>query len=201
MRILIEMVGKSALVQHNVQLSDPGNPFTRAIAAITSKGSKQTDDERREVARLEFCGGLYIGQEGPFIGAAAIGRCIANAAKVQKLGKNVERALIPTVVEVPLDYKGPREPSALWADEKFHFAVPVRVGRGLILRMRPRFPEWRLVSEWELVETILDFRHFIAIAEQAGLIEGLGDARRLGFGRFTAKVSEAKANAVSRKAA
>jgi hypothetical protein len=194
MRVELTMRGTSPLVMHNVQLADPTFSITKAIAAITDKGSNMSDDDRLEVAKLEFHGGLYLGRGGPVIPSPNILRTIANAAKIRRLGKDVERAMIPTALEFTLIYKGPRDAPALWANESFRYAAPVRIGRGVVSRMRPRFPDWVVISEWELMTEILNLRDFSAIAEVAGIIEGLCDARRIGYGRFTSEIVELKAS-------
>ena len=203
MRIRMTMRSSSALVMHNVQLADPNNPVAKEIAAITDKGSNMTDADRLEVSRLEFIGGLYIGKSGPSLPSRNILRCIANAAKIRRLGKDVERALIPTTVELPLHYKGPRDPIGLWNSNEYRYAAAVRVNRGLVIRMRPSFPDWQITSEWELLTEILNYRDFKSIVEAAGLIEGLGDNRRNGYGRFLAQISEVEneQHAISTKAA
>ena len=61
-----------------------------------------SDDDRLEVARLEFHGGLYMGRGGPVIPSPNILRTIANAAKIRRLGKDVERAMIPPALEFAL---------------------------------------------------------------------------------------------------
>jgi hypothetical protein len=175
---------------HNVALADPNNPIVKEISAITDKGSSMTDADRLEVSRLEFIGGLYLGKGGPVVPSRNILRCIANAAKIRRLGKDVERAMIPTTMELPLQYKGPRDPTALWEAVEFRYAAAVRIGRGLVIRMRPAFPDWMVTSQWELLTEILDYRDFKSIAEAAGLIEGLGDNRRNGYGRFLAETNE-----------
>ena len=193
MRVKITMVGTSALLMHNAQLSNPANSIAMAIAEITSKTDKTVQDQK-EIARLEFSGGLYLGEEGPVVPAANIRKTLINAAKARREGKSVERALLPTAVEFPLLYRGPREPDALWAEEQFRFLTPVRVGRARIMRMRPRFNQWSLESEWELIEDMLDFKKLIRISAEAGLIEGLCDGRNQGWGRFTADVVSAEQN-------
>ena len=194
MRVQLTMRGTSPLVMHNVQLADPTFSITKAIGAITSKGSNMSDDDRFEVARLEFHGGLYISRGGPVVPSPNILRTIANAAKIRRLGKDVERSMIPTAMEYALIYKGPREAAALWENEAFRYSTQVRIGKGVVTRMRPRFPEWQVVSEWELMTEILNLRDFAAIAEVAGIIEGMGDGRRIGYGRFTSEIVELKAS-------
>jgi hypothetical protein len=203
MRVEIKMGGTSPLLMHNAVLADPSNGFAKAIAEITDKGSNMTEADRLEVARLEFFGGGYFGTGGPIMPSANILRCVANAGKTRRLGRDVERAMIPTGMEFPIAYKGPREVQQLWADERFRFTTAVRVGRGLVQRTRIRFVEWAVVSAWELIEEVLDFRDFQSVVEAAGLVEGLGDGRRIGFGRFQASIAKAETGngRVSAKAA
>jgi hypothetical protein len=193
MKVTIELSGTSPLLMHNVALSNAANQFARAISELTSKSDK-TREDHQEIARLEFMGSLYIGSKGPIIPAPNVQRCLVQAAKVRKEGKTIERALMPLTLEIPLLYDGPRLPDELWKDERFQYLAPVTVGRAKVWRMRPRFIDWRLVSEWELLTDVLDFTKFQRIANEAGRIEGLGDGRTKGFGRFDAKVAKAEAN-------
>ena len=194
MRVLIEMTGTSPLLCHNEQLASPSNSWARAIAELTSK-SEKTPEDHSEIARLEFMGGLYIGKQGPMIPTANIHRCLVEAAKVRREGRKVERGLIPTAMEIPLEYDGPRDPAQLWADERFRYMSMVKIGKSKISRMRPRFIDWKLVSEWELLTDVMDLdRNLVRITAESGLIEGLGDGRKKGFGRF---VGVARAAAVT----
>lgn len=190
MKIRITMTGTSPLVMHNVRLARPDDDFTRAIAKITAKRSKQTDDDRGEVARLEFAGSLYVDEEGPYVPTANIRRCLVEAAKVRRFGKAVERALIPLTMSAPLQYDGPRGVDELWKQPRFRYSTIVAINRAKTPRMRPQFPQWGLVTEWELLTETLNIEDLIAIVHSAGLIEGLGDNRRNGFGRFTSEVKQ-----------
>jgi hypothetical protein len=176
---------------HNVALSNPNNQFARAISELTSKSDKTREDQL-EISRLEFMGSLYVGSKGPMIPAPNLSRCLVQAAKARKEGKTIERALMPLSLEIPLQYTGPRLPDELWANEQFRYLAPVTVGRAKVWRMRPHFIDWKLVSEWELLTDLLDFSKFQRIADEAGRIEGLGDGRTKGFGRFQAKVAKAE---------
>jgi hypothetical protein len=189
------MTGTSPLLMHNAHLSNPSNPFNQAIAEITSKKDKTAQDQR-EIARLEFCGGLYIGVNGPIIPAANVRKTFNNAAKVRREGRDIERALLPTSLEIPLQYKGPRTPEALWADETFHCLLPVRVGRARIMRMRPRFHQWLIESEWELIEEMMNFKNLVRIGNEAGLIEGICDGRNQGYGRFECEIVQVQTQGV-----
>jgi hypothetical protein len=191
MKIVTRLTGTSPLVMHNVRLARPDDPFTQAIAAITSKRSKMTDDDRREVARLEFAGSLYIDEDGPFVPAANVRRCFVRGATIRRLGTAVERALIPMAVQSPLEFDGPTDVDRLWKDPQFQYVTMVRVQAARTVRTRPQFPRWALTCEWELVTSALDLRDAQDVCSTAGLVEGIGDNRRNGYGRFTVEVSEA----------
>lgn len=187
MRVRMTLVGTSALLMHNARLSDPTDEFAMAIAELTSKSDKTIQDQQ-EIARLEFCGGLYIGANGPMVPAANLKKTLVNAAKARREGKKVERALMPVTAEITLQYKGPRTPDALWADDRYRARMAVRVGKARIWRMRPRFIDWSLESEWELLEDLMNLKALVRIGTEAGMTEGLCDGRTQGFGRFICEV-------------
>lgn len=189
MRIQIEMTGTSPLVMHNAQLSDPLNKWAKEIAALAKK-KKKTEEDHLEIGKLEFLGGLYVGAGGIVMPTPNIKRCLIKAAVIRRQGKAVERALLPVAQEFLLIYDGPKQPEKLWADEQYRFRASVKVGQSRVQRTRPRFPRWQLASEWELMtDAGLNLDEFERICTEAGLIEGLGDHRSLGSGRFDAAVA------------
>lgn len=192
MRVRLELTGKTKLLCHNVQLSDPDNRFAQEMAQIHSK-RKKTDDDRRAIERLEWYGGLYIadGMDGPVIPTANIRRCLTETAKITRQGKQVERSVFFTDLFVPLVYDGPRDIDALFKRPEHHDRASVRVGTSRIMRVRPCFPRWALVAEAELLEDVMDLDDLARIVDRAGLAEGLGDNRRNGYGRFTGVVEVA----------
>jgi hypothetical protein len=174
---------------HNPQLADPDNTFTREIAQITSK-RKKTDEDRWAIDRLKFLGGLYMGRTipGVVVPAANLRRCFVEAAKIRKLGRDVTRAVIPLAEEFPLTYDGPKDPQALWEEGRFRYRTTIVVARRRLPTTRPWFPAWELSADFELVTETLDLDDFEAIVQAAGIVEGLGDNRINGMGRFTAVV-------------
>jgi hypothetical protein len=183
------LTGSSPLVMHNPQLADPDNSFAREIDKIASK-RKKSDEDRWAIYRLKFLGSLYIGRTAPgvVVPAANVRRCFEEAAKVRKLGRAVTRAVIPLAEEFPLAYDGPTDPEALWEEDRFRYRTTIVVSRQRIPTMRPWFPTWELVADFELVTETLDLDDFQDIVQAAGILEGLGDNRKNGMGRFTAVV-------------
>lgn len=199
MRVQTKLTGISNLVMHNPQMADPENEFVMAIKQITAKRDKMTQDDRDEKSRLQFAGALYISPElGPYMPIANIRRCLVEGGRAigsgrDSKGPTVERAVIGVGGNVALEYPGPRDVDELWQFPRFRWETmvngnPTSAKRTLVKSTRPWFPEWKLTVEWELATDVLDFDVFARIVEVAGKAAGLGDARRLGYGRFDAEV-------------
>lgn len=180
----------SPLLMHNERLADPIDPYTRSLAELTGK-RKKTERDHEEIGRREFVGGGYWmidegptgSQAEPYIPTWNIIRCLQEAATRHKLGKHVVSGIIPIQEETPLLYDGPRDADALWKSGVFHSRKGVGVGQSRVIRTRPCFADWKVVTELELDLTILDPDTVNLIAQQAGMYKGLGDARPR-FGRF-----------------
>jgi hypothetical protein len=189
MRVITKLTGTRPLLLHNVQLADPDNRWARQISQITKKRTK-TEEDRKAIADLEWEGGLYIDNGVISMPAANVLRSFVECAKIGKQGKNLNRALTPTEIAVPLVYSGPQSLEELKRKPEFRDQAMVRVGTQRILRTRPIFRSWALLLEWELLTEVLDLSDFESIVIQAGRVEGLGDNRKNGYGRFSAEVSE-----------
>lgn len=193
MRVDVRLTGTTPLVMKNVQLADPDNEFTKAIAAISAKASNMTEDDRREKARLQWFGALYVGRNGhsgPVVPTANLRRCFKEGAKATKQGKSVDRAVIATELETPVVYDGPRDIKDLYKLPQFIYTTMVGINRAKVQSTRPIFPQWQIRVQFELVTSLLDYQKFIEIVRTAGVSEGLGDNRVNGYGRFTAEIKE-----------
>lgn len=189
MRVRFELTGTSPLLQHNVQLADPGNEWVRQIKEITSK-RKKTDEDRQAIEKLEWFGGLYVGKDGPVMPTSALRKCLVNAARITKTGKQVERAVAFMSFDVPIVYEGPRNPAEMFKNPKFHHRAIVGIQRAKTVRVRPKYPEWALIAEAELLADVLDFDELQRVTALAGTAEGIGDGRAIGFGRFVGVVKK-----------
>jgi len=82
--------GVAPLLMNNVQKADPLNQWAKALKAMTKKRVK-TDEDLAEIARIEWCGGLYLGADGsPCLTGEAIEATIREGAKKSKEGKKVQ---------------------------------------------------------------------------------------------------------------
>jgi len=188
MKIRIEISGTTPLLMHNPRMVDPEFELNRRIKELTGK-RKKTDDDLRQIETLEWYGGLYE-QNGIIIQPTAkLRKCLINAAKTRKLGKAVERAVSFAELNVPLTYDGPATIDDVFADKRFHSRLSVGVGNKRVMRVRPQFFPWALTQSGLFVEDAgLNFDELEQIVELAGIIEGIGDNRVNGYGRFSGKV-------------
>jgi hypothetical protein len=196
MRIHLNIKGTTPMMQHNEQLSDPDNEFTKAIKELTAKGVNQTDADRAQIRRLEWQGGLYLFEGKIVVPVANVIRSFREAATMTKKGKDVAGAIVPIgSMYIPLIYDGPTDLNKLYLDNRFVDSRQVKVGRGRIKRTRPIFQKWALGFDLELMEDAMNFSTFEGIVDRAGLIKGLCDARIIGFGRFEGKIAKVLAKA------
>jgi hypothetical protein len=190
MEFTITMTGTAPLLMHNIRLADPLDTFAKALKRVTSKRTK-TEDDHEEMARTEFYGGLYLDPDvGPFVPGENVQKCLIEGARINKLGKSVERGLFIHTDVNPLAYTGPRDADGLWKNENFRHRAAVRVGTSRTMRCRPMFRQWRCEARGILDTSQLNLDDLRSIADNAGAMIGLGD-RRPRFGRFTCEIAAA----------
>ena len=189
MNIRITLTGTSPLLMHNPRMVDPDFPLCREIKVLTAK-RKRTDEDLRQIEKLEWYGGLYEDNGVIVQPTSKVRKCLINTAKISKAGKSVERTLSFRDLNVPLDYDGPATIDEVFADPRFTSRLSVGIGGKRVMRVRPRFLPWGLTLRGVFVDDAgLNFDDFVRFAELAGVVEGLGDARAIGYGRFTASVT------------
>lgn len=187
MRVVTTIVGTKPLLMHNIQLANPDNVWAKRIAEIT-KLRKKTEEDRQRLAKVEWQGSLYTNDNRIVIPTTNILKCFLETAKITKEGRNVGRAVVALGIDVPLAYDGPQIIEKLAEREEFYDQTLVRVGAQRVVRTRPIFRVWGLRAEWEVLTDVLDYDSFVKIVKRAGLVEGLGDNRTNGYGRFDAEV-------------
>lgn len=176
-KLQFTITGDAPLLMHNGRLADNTDPYVLAMKEITSK-RKKTAADHEELARLEFLGGLYLGENdepvipGAVFEAALIGR--GSSSRMEKSGKQAAAALW-VMQDTPLLYEGPRTPEELWKDKRFVSQALVKIQRATIKRTRPIFKEWSAAIVVEFNEKLLneeDVRRWVEVAgEQVGLMD------------------------------
>jgi len=69
---------------------------------------------------------------------------LGSAGKVHKLGTAFKRAALVLEDKLPIEYQGPRDPEAMFANKRFVDMRSVKVGTSKVLRARPKFDDWKL---------------------------------------------------------
>jgi len=193
MKVLLTLDGTTAaggtpLVLHNERLADPLDEYTRAVSRIAKKKNK-TDADHLEIGRLEFLGGLYVDNRGPCLPAFNILRCLQEAAKRTKRGRDVLRGVSPILQTASLAYKGPRNPEEMWRSGQYALRKSVGVKGNRTMRTRPIFVDWSAVLPMQVDPTIFDPDVLAAIWKDAGIYEGMCEMRPI-YGRFSGTLTE-----------
>lgn len=188
MEVTLQLTGTSPLLMHNPRMVDPEFSITREIKAIAAIRRK-TDEHLRQMEKLEWYGGLYEENGVVVQPTSKVRKCLINAGRISKRGKDVERALTMTQLNVPLDYNGPKKIDDLFADPRYHSRLSVGIGQKRVMRVRPSFFPWGLTVPAIFIEDAgLNYDELERIVGLAGLVEGIGDNRVNGYGKFEGKV-------------
>jgi hypothetical protein len=183
----VRITGKAPLLLHNGRLADPTDEVAREMKKITAKRTK-TDEDHLELSRLEFTGGLYTDENGePCIPGEVLESCLKSGAKVAKNGKKIEAGAFVSEYNVPLQYPGPRDADALWADKRFVHRSGVKVGQARVMRTRPKFDKWACEFTVEYQPEVINREEVVRALEDAGNLKGLCDYRPR-HGRFNVEV-------------
>lgn len=182
------LTSESPLIMQADTLADPLHPLTREYKIITSKKTK-TDADHVEMGRIEFQGGLYIDETGPYLPSDYPFKALVESARMNKAGKTIERGVFILQDRFSLQYDGPRSLEALLAAKLFHYRKTVVLNKkSRTIRVRPIFRNWVMDIELVYDPTIANRAAILEALDRAGRYIGIGNRRpNLGgsFGRFS----------------
>lgn len=188
------LIGISPLLMHNGEGANPLNPLVRQLNVIAKKGRGLKDEETlMKIARMEWLIGVYSKKGIVGIPHHVIFTTIRNGARAYRKGKDVEAGVFVTDF-FPLEYDGPKEVEKLLdytngdGGNPFMDQRMVGISRNKVLRTRPYFEEWELPIWFTVDPSVIEPKEIQDYIETAGIRNGIGDGRSLGFGRF--KVEE-----------
>lgn len=188
MHLTISLMGTTPLLMHNPRMVDKTYEINRLIAAITNK-RKKTDEDYTQIERLEWYGGLYDHNGVVVQPTSKVRKCLIESARIQKLGKGIERGVVFSDLHVPLEHDGPADIDAIFAQPRFHSRLSVGVGKKRVMRVRPQFFPWGLTVRGLFIPDVgVNVDELHEIVRNGGISIGIGDNRVNGYGRFEAKV-------------
>jgi len=177
--IKASITGTRPLLMHNGRLRNPMDPWAKALKASNGKfrGSK-SDDDFADQSKVEYIGGLYCDDKlGPVIPADNLQAMLVEGARKRRLGKQFEAFV--EIVEpedssgYKLEYDGPRDPEILCLTDEFVSLKAVKIGQVAVMRTRPKFKNWSVDFDIEILPGGPDVKQVEDALRDAGLTIGL----------------------------
>ena len=181
--------GLTPLRTHSAALADNLDTYAKAIKGLSKKRNKTEEDER-ELNRLEARGGMYVNNGKVVLPAGNIKAALVDAAKSERKGESAKRSL-QVGNDVQFSFDGPTSPDdravdPACYDRRIVSLNPQRGTKGS--RTRPIFSGWA-ASGTVLLDDVgidpKDVERFLALVGLMGLCEKHG-----GFGQFEVKKFE-----------
>lgn len=182
--LTFRMIGVCPMMMHNIQLANPFNKWVCQSKEITAKGKKKTDDDMRELSRLEWFGGLYVNEDGRVIlPSEVLLGCFLSGSKKSRLGTDFKCGFdVP--MDAELEYDGPKDAEKLWMDKRFVDVRGVALQKSSrIMRTRPFFSKWECTVKVVFRGEVVNESQVKKAIEDAGMYCGIGDYRPR-YGRF-----------------
>jgi hypothetical protein len=178
------IVGEAPLIMHNGDLADYRYPWTQAIKKISGKRTK-TEEDHEELARLEWCGGLYLKDGVPCIPANNLEEALRGKGGPARRVKKGKQAAIGVIVtdDFPIEYEGPANIEEMWKSGEFELRSRVIVKGARIIRTRPMFRKWAATVQVKFNPQFVDQADVVNWMHVLGDEIGICDWRPK-FGRF-----------------
>lgn len=191
----VRLTGTTGLVLDNIDTADPENPIAIEIKKITDKGKDMTGEDRKRKDWLAYHGSLYLNRDKRLI---LPWRCIKRALRSgaylvgsTQLSGKTDAGVETSATEFPLHHNGPDDTSKLYDDLQFRLRLMVNKNpsgkKAMVPSVRPILPEWGIDFKVTIFNEVIGWDKFRQTLERTGISVGLGNARKLGYGRFTAE--------------
>ena len=189
-KLHITLNGTTPLIMHSPKCVNPLHPIAKQMKALTSK-KKKTEADLEMISDLEWEAGVYWDDS---IGLVIPNECLAatflEGAKLNKNGSAFQKYVQVVDSLVPLDIGEVQNYQKLKVDPRFRDVRSVVVMRARVIRTRPRFNTWRCEFDIMFDESKIDLEVITLAIENAGNYVGLCEMRKLGYGRYAAKIEE-----------
>jgi len=200
-QIKIKLTGETPFLMHNNRLANPLDAYSAEMSKKSGK-RKKTIDDIKELARIEWEGGLYLYDGEIKIPMRVINKTMERGATKQKNGMLWKTGCMIMDDFCVLEYPSPKfkcieckeipNPELDKFYDSHNFQAIVKVGQASLLRTRPVFDKWSLTTEIAFDGTVINRELVIQAAKDAGRLVGIGDWRIEkggSFGRFAVGVA------------
>lgn len=183
--VTLRFIGKGPMLMTSDVGINPLDPRVIEHSELTHSKPKNTAWHEK-VAKSSYMLALTWDPElGAYIPAKSCRASIIRGGTLHKLGTAAQRATILLDDKLRLEYKGPRDPEALYANKKF---VDTRGGGRGVAIVRPKFEGWSLEFSLLCDVSMLTKEGLLNCAKSAGRYMGIGGYRTGGFGKFDVEV-------------
>lgn len=191
-KIKVTLEGVVPLLCHNGDLCDPFYGPAQAMKEVTKK-RKKTEDDLLALRKLEFLGGLYLNDKGlPCLTADVILGLLSAAGAKLKSKKEMQAGVFTDEDYYAIDFPGSKDPEVMYSKKDHVHVKRAKVGMSAIMRVRPRFKQWKISFVLNIVTDVIDERTVREALELAGRVVGIGDWRPR-YGRYNVIGFEAAA--------
>ncbi len=193
-RFLVTMTGSTPLVMDRMAGDD--EPATKEIKTITSKGGNMTPEDLRRKDTLQYHSRLYQDQGLLVMPWANIFRAMrSGAALISTRTASQIGGLAVSAVNLPLLYGGPSL-DKLFADPGFQWRTMVNGNptgkKAMVPTVRPVFGSWGLEFPLTVFNEVIGEDTARRVLDITGQAIGIGNARKLGYGRFACEFKPLK---------
>lgn len=196
----VTFTGTIGLVLDNIDTADPENETAMLIKQITDK-DEMTEEDRKRKDLLAYQGCFYKDDLGNLVMPwRSIKRALRSGAYLiggTTLSGKMDAGIEPgaTAIEFPLQYEGPSDPNKLYDDQRFKLRLMVNKNpssskKAMVPSVRPILPEWSLTFPVTVFNEVIGWDRFVRAVEITGKSVGIGNARKLGYGRFAVSVRQ-----------
>jgi len=181
--IQMKLTGLAPVLMHNGRLANPFDEYAQLMKELTAP-KKKTDEQHRQISKVEWEGGLYVYDGKIGFPADVIWATGYEGSKNSKLGEKYKAGVVEEGEFFPLEYEGAKDPKKLFEDKQFVYIKMVRVGRSRVPRTRAIFRQWSVKVGVMVMNEVMNPKDVIKAFEDAGRLKGVGDWRPR-FGRFS----------------
>jgi hypothetical protein len=189
-KLHVTLNGTTPLIMHSPKCVNPLHPIAKQMKALTSK-KKKSEADLEMISDLEWEAGVYWDDS---IGLVIPNECLAatflEGAKMNKNGSAFQKYVQVVDSLAALDIGETQNYQKMKVDPRFRDVRSVCVMRARVIRTRPRFNTWRCEFDIMYDENKIDTDVIALAVENAGNYVGLCEMRKLGYGRFAAKIEE-----------
>jgi hypothetical protein len=192
--LTVTITGTSPLVLD--RMASDEEEIIKEIRKITSKGGNMTPEDLSRKDLLQYRSRLYVGVNNELVMPwANISRAMrSGAVLISTRAAGQTSGINTSAVEFPVDHDGPQEASRLYDNPRYVWRTMVNGNptgkKAMVPTVRPILPVWQITVPVIIFNEVIGVDLAKRVFSLTGQATGIGNARKLGYGRFTCSFKE-----------